>query len=258
MTSGNPGAGVRGRQRPSRHRPSRQHGHAAAVAEAPPDSGRCRSVRFGSDLYTAPRRPPKPSGRHRQLAAVPEPPWTASQCPQARRAVRRTPWSGQPVGWRFRRRRGPAGGGLCPLPQPAGVHGRSATGGRHVPALLKGAAAVSAVDSGRTAGCWPDSQTHRGHCRGVRFRGHLLGFRARSAQPADIDGPDAWTADAACGHRQPAGARRCGHPRLRQGRADTTATRRAGQPAAEPSTATPNVRPGTGPECAASASTSMA
>jgi hypothetical protein len=71
-----------------------------------------------------------------------------------------------------------------------------------------GAAAVSAVDSGRPASTRPHSQTHRIHRRGVRFRGHLLGFRVRSAQPADIDGPDAWTADAACGHRQVAGVLR--------------------------------------------------
>jgi hypothetical protein len=58
-----------------------------------------------------------------------------------------------------------------------------ATGGRGVPALLR-AAAPSAVDHGRLASTRPHSQPHRGHCRSVRFRGHLLGSAARSAQPA--------------------------------------------------------------------------
>jgi hypothetical protein len=61
-----------------------------------------------------------------------------------------------------------------------------------------GAAAVSAVDSSRLASTdrtRPYSQPHRGGCRGVQFRGHLLGSWARSARPADSDGPDArpWT-----------------------------------------------------------------
>jgi hypothetical protein len=57
-----------------------------------------------------------------------------------------------------------------PLLQSAGMHGWSATGGRGVPVVLRGSAG-SAVDAGRPTSTRP----HRGHCRGVRFRGHLLG-----------------------------------------------------------------------------------
>jgi hypothetical protein len=172
----------------------------------------------------------QPSGRHRQVAAVPETHRTLSQCPQAAAYAH------------CRSRRACMDGRL-----PAAA----------VSPPCSGAAAVSAVDSGRPASTRLHSQPHRGDCRGVRFRGHLLGFRARSVQPAEIDGPEAWTADAAGGYGQPAGARRCGHPRLRQGRADSATTPRwtAGSRTVHRH---PNVRPGTGPQGAASASTAMA
>jgi hypothetical protein len=103
-----------------------------------------------------------------------------------------------------------------------GVHGRSAAGDRHVPALLRRPAAVSAADIGRPASTWPQSRTSSGHCRGVRCRG-------RPWVPGQVGAAGGHrrskcaTADAACGHRQPAGGRHGGHPRLRQGHADTAA-----------------------------------
>ncbi len=217
---------------------------------------RCRSVRLRSDLDTAPRRPPsRPDGSPGGRSSAPTADTLAVSAGAACRAADTLVWTpggveGPPPPQTPRRRR--------PVPTAAAGRrtGRSATGGRHVPPA-QGAAAVSAVASGRPASTRPHSQTHRGHCRGVRFRGHLLGLRARSAPPADIDGPEVWTADAAGGHWQPAGARRCGHPRLRQGRADTTATPRwtAGSTTVH---RPPNVGPGTGPQGAASASTAMA
>jgi len=47
--------------------------------------------------------------------------------------------------------------------------------------------------------------------------------RDRPVQTADTGGPDTGTADTACEHRQSATARRCGHPPLGQGPADTAA-----------------------------------
>jgi hypothetical protein len=78
----------------------------------------------------------------------------------------------------------------------AGAHCRSrrvcmdarAPGGRGVPALLR-AAAVSAVDHDRPGRHPAVPRT----LRGVRFR-------VRSAQPTDVDGPDARTLDAAGRH----------------------------------------------------------
>jgi hypothetical protein len=87
-----------------------------------------------------------------------------------------------------------------------------------------GAAAVSAVNNGRPASTRPHPAAPRTlpRCPVPRTP---TGFRARSAQPADSDSPDARTPDAAGGHRQLASTRRrCGHPRRRQRRADTTAT----------------------------------
>jgi hypothetical protein len=67
-----------------------------------------------------------------------------------------------------------AGGGRCPLPHPAGGPGWSATGGCAVPVLLR-TAAVSAVRLGMPPGAARTAAVHRGHGRGVRFCGHLLG-----------------------------------------------------------------------------------
>jgi hypothetical protein len=93
-----------------------------------------------------------------------------------------------------------AGDGRCPLPQSAGVPGCSATGGRRVPALLR-AAAVSMVDSSRPASTRPHPAAlpaaPRTLPRCAVPRTPAGGFRARSAQPAEIDGPDARTVDAA-------------------------------------------------------------
>jgi hypothetical protein len=129
---------------------------------------------------------------------------------------------------------GSAGGGRCPLPQSAGVHGWSATGGPGVPLLLlRGCGGVRGGPrpSGQHPAALPAG------CRGVRFRGPLLGFRASSTPPAASDGPDAPTVDAAGGHRQPQapgaadtcdGRQRCAALRQRHAR----------QPATAPSTAT--------------------
>jgi hypothetical protein len=138
--------GVPGGHRLSGHRPRLRKQRWTANA--------CRvQVRSRPDTRSA--ATVQPSGRHRQVAAVP-------QCTSDTLAVS-------------------AGGGQCPLSQSAGVHGWSAAGGRDVPALLM-AAAVSGMDSGRPASTRPHSQTHRGRGPGVRFRGHLLGFRAHAAQ----------------------------------------------------------------------------
>jgi hypothetical protein len=66
-----------------------------------------------------------------------------------------------------------AGGGRCPLPHPAGLDGR-----RPAAALspcCSGATAVSAVRLGMPPGAARTAAVHRGHGRGVRFCGHLLG-----------------------------------------------------------------------------------
>jgi hypothetical protein len=71
-----------------------------------------------------------------------------------------------PGGWRFRCRRGSAGGGLCPLPQPAGVPGRSATGGRHVPPAQGGCGGVRGRQrpSGQHPAVLPDAPRTRPRC----------------------------------------------------------------------------------------------
>ncbi len=81
----------------------------------------------------------------------------------------------------------------------------------------------------------PQSRTSGGHGRGVRFRGRLW-VPGQVGAACGHRRSKCATADAACGHPQPAGGRYCGHPRLRQGRR-TLRQRPAGQPAAEPSTA---------------------
>jgi hypothetical protein len=134
------------------------------------------SVQVRSRPDTRPAATVQPSGRHRQVAAAPNAPRTPWQYRQAAAAVH------------YRSR--------------AGGHGWLVTGDRGLLALLR-AAAVSAVDRGRPVSTGRHSTLYRGHCRGVRCREHLLGFRARSPQPADNDGSDARAVDAAGGHRQP-------------------------------------------------------
>ena len=69
----------------------------------------------------------------------------------------------------------------------------------------------------------PHAQTHRGHCRGVRFR------RIPAGVPGQVGAASGHRrcrgVDSGRGLRTPAarGCPRCGHPRRRQGHADTTA-----------------------------------
>jgi hypothetical protein len=172
--------------------------------------------------WTPPRGQHRPSGRHRQVAAVPEaPPDTlavsaAAACLAADTLVWTT------GGWRFGCRRGPPAAACAHGRRRMGVHGRSATGGRHVPRPAQGCGPLGGGQrpSGQHPAALPAAPRTRPRCPAPRTP---AGVPASSAQPADIDGPDAWTADAACGQRQPAHARRCGHPRRRQGRVDTAA-----------------------------------
>jgi hypothetical protein len=108
--------------------------------------------------------------------------------------------------------------------------------------------------SGQQPAALPDVQRTPRRCPA---RGRP-GLRARSAQPADTGGPEVWTADAACGHPQLAGGRHGGTPaRLRHGHADTAAAAcwTAGSGTVH---CRLHVRPGTGAQGAASASTAMA
>jgi hypothetical protein len=168
---------------------------------------------------------------------VPDAPRTPPQCPPAARAHRAADtlvWTAARVQVLPRRRHR-----MRRLASTA-VAGRAAwTVGRRRPPYplpCSGAAAVSAAESGRPASTWPQSRTCSGHCRGVRCRGHGLGFRVRSAQPADIGGPNLRprTRPADTGSPQAAGTvdtRDCGMGTR------TLRQRPAGQPAAEPSTA---------------------
>jgi hypothetical protein len=117
-----------------------------------------------------------------------------------------------------------AGGGLCPLPQAADVHGRSATGDHRVPPC-SGAAAVPAMRPGcgrvlagrplstpDTAALSAEADTCWGYAPGRVAGGQRQCGRSDS-------GRGWWTPAAA-------GARRCGHRRRRQRRADPTATPR--------------------------------
>jgi hypothetical protein len=186
----------------------------------------------------------QPSGRHRQAAAVPEPPRTlpqsagggmpcgghpgldsppASRLCRRRRHRRRRPVSTAVAGGAWMDGRPPAPG--CPRP-------------------AQGAAVVSAADSGRPDG-WPQSpdiqQTLQCPVPRTPQGSGQVGVASRHRRSGR-----AWTADAACGHRQAAGVRRCPHRRPRQGRADTTA-----RPRWTASSSTvhrrANVRPGTEP-----------
>ena len=200
----------------------------------------------------------RPSGRHRRAAAVPDAQRTLPAVSGRLRqpAVRRTPWSGQPPASRFRYRRG-----HCRRRASTAVAGGACMDGRPPPTAMSllcsgGLRPVSAAESSRPASNRPHSRTSGGHCRGVRFRGHpwvpgQVGAAGRHRRSA------ARTADAACGHPQPAGGRHCGHPRPRHGHADTAAAAcwTAGNGTVH---CRLDVRPGTGPQGAASASTAMA
>jgi hypothetical protein len=124
-----------------------------------------------------------------------------------------------------------------------GMHGRSAAGDRHVPALLRGAAAVSAADGGRPASTWPaipDVQRALPRCpvprtplgsgpgrRGRRTSAVQMCDRGRGLRtPATRRRPARWTPATA--------ARARGHCGMGT---RTPRQRPAGQPAAEPSTA---------------------
>jgi hypothetical protein len=149
------------------------------------------------------------------------------------------PGPGQPVG----------GGSAAAADPPAAAcaHGRSRRAyrtvgyrGRHVPPC-SGAAAVSAVDSGRPARTRPHSQPRHGHGRGVRFRGHCWGsgpgWRSRRTSTVRTRGQRTRLADTAS-PQAPGTADTCEGGRVVR----TLRQRHAGQPAAQPSTATPNVR----------------
>jgi hypothetical protein len=181
------------------------------------------------------------SGRHRQWPQFRKAPRTRPQCPR-RRAARRTPWSGAPVGWKFRcRMRRPvptaAGGWACmdgrrparpPCPRPAQGCGRVRGGQRPSAGTLP---RCPVPDT-----CWvPDLGRRSRRTSTVRTSGQGRGL---------------WTL----------AARRC--PALRtlrlpQGRADIAAMPRwtAGSSSVHRH---PKVRPATEPQGAASASTAMA
>jgi hypothetical protein len=168
-------------------------------------------------------------------------------------AVRRTPWSGQPPASRFRYRRGhrrrrastAAAGGACmdgrppatamSLPCAGEPRPRRRAAVRPAPGRNPGRPADTAAVSG-SADTWVPGQVG------------AAGRHRRSA---------ARTADAACGNPQPAGGRHGGHPRPRHGHADTAAAAcwTAGNGTVH---CRLDVRPGTGPQGAASASTAMA
>ena len=154
---------------------------------------------------------------------MPNAPWTRRQWPPAAAApVRRTPWSGQPSASRLCCRRGHRRRRLASTAVAGGVgmDGQPAATAMSLP-CSEGPVAVSAAESGHpvsTLAALPDGQRTRRRCP-VPWT--APGLRAGSAPPAEIDGPDAWTTDAACGQPRPAGSRHGGHPRLRQGQADT-------------------------------------
>ena len=171
-------------------------------------------------------------------------------------AGRRTPWSGQPPASRFRCRRGHR---MRRPGSTAVAGGRAGTVGRRRPpgpALLRGLRPCPRRMAAVRPAPGPQSRTHGGHCRGVRFCGRPW-VAARSAQPADIGGPNlrprTWPVDT--GSPQAAGP--CGHPRRRQGYADAAAA--AGWTAGTRTVhCRLHVRPGTGPQAAAPANTAMA
>jgi hypothetical protein len=128
---------------------------------------------------------------------------------------------------------GSAGGG--------GSRGCALDGRRPAAAVsppCSGGCGPSAVDSGRPDSTRLHAQPHRGPCRGVRLRGHLLGsaLGPRSRRTATVRTLGRWTRLVDSGSRRrparrtPATAASVVQP-LRQ--------RHAGQPAAQPSTVTP-------------------
>ena len=160
-----------------------------------------------------------------------------------------------------RPRRGPSGaamdtacGGLCPLPSPAG---RAWTVGRRRPPCSRPAQGLRPCPrrmrpSGQHLAAIPDGPRTLPRCPVPRTP---AGFQARSARPADTDGPDAWTVDAALWTpvaRLVAGAAdTCGCGRVMR-------TPRQGPPRTAGSSTLhrrPKVRPGTEPQGAAPAST---
>jgi hypothetical protein len=115
----------------------------------------------------------QPTGRHRQVAAVLEAPWTPWQCRQVA------------AGAHCRSRR------VC--------NGWSVTRGRGVPALLRGCGPSTWTAAVRpAAGRTPSRTRTRPRCPVPRAPAGVL---RPSARLADNDGPDARIVDAACGHR---------------------------------------------------------
>ena len=201
---------------------------------------RCRSVRLRSDLDTAPRRPPsRPDGSPGGRSSAPTADTLAVSAGAACRAADTLVWTpggveGPPPPQTPRRRR--------PVPTAAAGRrtGRSATGGRHVPPA-QGAAAPSAVDRGHPSA---PGRTPR-----------------RTADTAAVSGSvdTCWGCGPGRRRRRTSTVRRCGQrtrlvdtgsPQV-PGAADTRdggrvvrtlRQRHAGQPAAEPSAATPKCR----------------
>jgi hypothetical protein len=189
---------------------------------------------------------------------VPDAPRTHRRSAGRRRhfVVRRTPWSGQLPASRLCCRRGHR---VRRPGSTAVADGRAGTVGRRRPPCL----CPAHWSRGRVRGGWwpsgqhlvaiPDVQRTLPRCPVPRTPlGCGPGRRRRqtsAVQPCDR-GRGLWTPAAA-------GGRHCGHPRRRQGRADTTAGPRwtAGSATVH---RRPHVRPGTGPQAAASASTAMA
>jgi hypothetical protein len=153
---------------------------------------------------------------------VPDAPRTLRQCPQAaaeRRAADTLVWTAARV--------------EVPLPPQtprAALVSTAVAGG----ACMDGRLPATAMSPPCSGGLRPYPRrisagqdlaaipTSSGHCRGVRCRGRpwvagQVGAAGRHRRSKCA------TADAACGHPQPAGGRHGGHPRLRQGHADTAA-----------------------------------
>jgi hypothetical protein len=110
-------------------------------------------------------------------------------------AVRRTPSSGQPPASRFCCCRGHR---LRRLASTAVAGGAAWTVGcRRPPYPLSCSGGCGRVRGGeRPSGQhWPQSRTHSGHCRGVRFRGHPLGSGPgrRSRQTSAVRRCGQWT-----------------------------------------------------------------
>jgi hypothetical protein len=109
--------------------------------------------------------------------------------------------------------------GWCPPPSPAG---RAWTVGRLRPPCPRPAQGLQPCPRRRAAvrpapGRNPGRPAARPWCPVPRTpRGCGPGRRRWQTSAVQCA-----TANAACGHRQPAGGRRCGHPRVRQGHADT-------------------------------------